>query len=101
MNEIWKNGQVGKVFQVERGYLREDETPKEDQCRDIQEAKKGKKSKQLGTPTRQQHIVFKASENTEDPLMIDLRENRPEYNGYNGKSYWSAIYFHLTNYQSI
>jgi hypothetical protein len=35
MQEMWKSAHIAKVFQVDRKYLREDETPKQEQCREV------------------------------------------------------------------
>ena len=96
MQEVWKSAHIAKMFQVDRRYLREDETPKQEQCRSTNLEQKGRKLQQQN-PVRQQHVVFKAGETDEDPLLIDMRENRPEYNGFAGNAYWDAIYFHTSN----
>ena len=44
--------------------------------------------------------MFKAGETDEDPLLIDMRENRPEYNGFAGNAYWDAIYFRMSSQQA-
>jgi len=33
--------------------------------------------------------------------MIDMRENRPEYNGFVGNQYWEAMYFHVKNQEAV
>jgi len=30
-----------------------------------------------------------------EELMIDMRENKIEYNGFLGRGYWNAIYEHI------
>jgi hypothetical protein len=35
MQEVWKSAHIAKVFQVDRKYMREDEAPKQEQCREV------------------------------------------------------------------
>ena len=82
MQEVWKSPHIAKVFQVGSRYLREDETPNQEQCRSTNTEQKV----QQPNPVRHQHVVFKAGQTDEGPFLIDMRENRPDYNGFAGNA---------------
>ena len=45
--------------------------------------------------------MFKPPEHQEDPQIIDLRDNKIEYNGFPGEKVWESIYASVQEHEII